>query len=93
MREAFHDQLDGIFADLSEICGQVEIAVREATKALMTGDSWPRRSSPIADRSSGFRCSRSSASLFSRASAAGIATTLRFITRPNGGLRCIAIQD
>ena len=38
MREAFHDQLDGIFADLSEICGQVEIAVREATKALMTGD-------------------------------------------------------
>ncbi len=38
MREAFHDQLDGIFADLSDICGQVEIAVREATKALMTGD-------------------------------------------------------
>ena len=38
MREAFHDQLDGIFADLSEICGQVEVAVREATKALMTGD-------------------------------------------------------
>jgi phosphate transport system protein len=38
MREAFHDQLDGIFEDLSEICGQVEIAVREATKALMTGD-------------------------------------------------------
>ena len=38
MREAFHDQLDGIFADLSDICGQVEIAVREATKALLTGD-------------------------------------------------------
>jgi phosphate transport system protein len=38
MREAFHDQLDGIFEDLSEICGQVEVAVREATKALMTGD-------------------------------------------------------
>ena len=38
MREAFHDQLDGIFADLSDICGQVEIAVREATKALLSGD-------------------------------------------------------
>ena len=38
MREAFHDQLDGIFADLSDICGLVEVAVREATKALMTGD-------------------------------------------------------
>ena len=38
MREAFHDQLDGIFADLSDICGMVEVAVHEATKALMTGD-------------------------------------------------------
>ena len=38
MREAFHDQLDGIFADLSDICGRVEVAVREATKALMSGD-------------------------------------------------------
>ncbi len=38
MREAFTDQLEGIFADLSDICGQVEVAVREATKALMTGD-------------------------------------------------------
>ena len=38
MREAFHDQLDGIFADLSDICGQVEVAVREATKALLSGD-------------------------------------------------------
>ena len=38
MREAFHDQLDGIFADLSEICGLVEVAVHEATRALMTGD-------------------------------------------------------
>ena len=38
MREAFHDQLDGIFADLADICGQVEVAVREATRALMTGD-------------------------------------------------------
>ena len=38
MREAFHDQLDGIFADLSDICAQVEVAVREATKALLSGD-------------------------------------------------------
>ena len=38
MREAFHDQLDGIFEDLADICGQVETAVREATKALMSGD-------------------------------------------------------
>ncbi len=38
MREVFHDQLDGIFADLSHICGEVEVAVREATKALLTGD-------------------------------------------------------
>jgi len=38
MREAFHDQLDGIFEDLSDICGQVETAVRDATSALMTGD-------------------------------------------------------
>jgi len=26
MREAFHDQLDGIFEDLSDICGKVEVA-------------------------------------------------------------------
>ncbi len=38
MREAFHDQLDGIFDDLSDICGQVETAVRDATRALMEGD-------------------------------------------------------
>lgn len=39
MREAFHDQLDAIFLDLAEMCGQVEVAVRDATKALMTGDA------------------------------------------------------
>ena len=38
MREAFHDQLDGIFDDLSDICGQVETAVRDATRSLMEGD-------------------------------------------------------
>ena len=39
MREAFHDQLDSIFIDLSEICGQVEVAVNRATAALLTGDA------------------------------------------------------
>ena len=27
MREAFHDQLDAIFDDLADMCGQVEAAV------------------------------------------------------------------
>jgi phosphate transport system protein len=39
MREAFQDQLDGIFLDLGTMCGQVETAVREATRALLTGDA------------------------------------------------------
>ncbi|QIK75291.1 phosphate signaling complex protein PhoU [Nocardioides piscis] len=39
MREAFHDQLDGIFVDLAEMCGQVEVAVNRATAALLTGDA------------------------------------------------------
>jgi phosphate transport system protein len=39
MREAFHDQLDAIFTDLAVICGQVEVAVRRATEALLTGDA------------------------------------------------------
>ena len=38
MREAFQDQLDGIFLDLGAMCAQVEVAVREATSALMNGD-------------------------------------------------------
>lgn len=38
MREAFHDQLDGIFDDLAAICGLVETAVHDATSALMSGD-------------------------------------------------------
>ncbi|MCD6640539.1 MAG: phosphate signaling complex protein PhoU [Nocardioides sp.] len=38
MREAFHDQLDGIFEDLAAICGLVETAVHDASSALMTGD-------------------------------------------------------
>jgi phosphate transport system protein len=38
MREVFHEQLDTIFIDLASICGRVEVAVREATRALLTGD-------------------------------------------------------
>ena len=38
MREAFHEQLDAIFDDLTAICGSVETAVRLATEALLTGD-------------------------------------------------------
>lgn len=38
MRYAFHDQLDSIFADLADICRQVESAVRLATEALMDGN-------------------------------------------------------
>ena len=39
MREAFQDQLDGIFIDLGTMCAQVETAVREATAALLSGDA------------------------------------------------------
>jgi len=37
MRYAFHDQLDGIFIELAQICRQVETAVRLATEALLHG--------------------------------------------------------
>ncbi len=39
MRDAFHDQLDSIFEDLAGICRQVETSVRDATRALLTGDA------------------------------------------------------
>jgi len=39
MRHAFHDQLDGIFEDLSSICTQVEVAVARATEALLSSDA------------------------------------------------------
>ena len=39
MRHAFHEQLDGIFLDLSAMCGQVEGAVNRATAALLKGDA------------------------------------------------------
>jgi len=38
MRHAFHEQLDSVFEDLSEIAGRVEDAVRLATAALLSGD-------------------------------------------------------
>ncbi len=39
MREAFHEQLDGMFHDLASICESVETAVRLATEALLSGDA------------------------------------------------------
>lgn len=39
MREAFYDQLDGIYLDLAEMCGLVEEAVHHATLALLEGDA------------------------------------------------------
>ncbi|HYF74786.1 MAG TPA: phosphate signaling complex protein PhoU [Nocardioides sp.] len=39
MREAFHEQLDTMFADLANICENVETAVRLATEALLSGDA------------------------------------------------------
>jgi phosphate transport system protein len=39
MREAFHEQLDGVFDDLAGICRSVETAVRLATQALLSGDA------------------------------------------------------
>ncbi len=39
MRHMFHEQLDAVFVDLAGICQQVEVAVRRATTALMTGDA------------------------------------------------------
>jgi phosphate transport system protein len=38
MREAYHEQLDSIFADLVAITHSVEAAVRDATAALFTAD-------------------------------------------------------
>ncbi|MCX6399555.1 MAG: phosphate signaling complex protein PhoU [Propionibacteriales bacterium] len=39
MRDAYIDQLDAIFDDLAGIARKVQVAVGEATTALMTGDS------------------------------------------------------
>ncbi|GGD05907.1 phosphate signaling complex protein PhoU [Nocardioides daphniae] len=39
MREAFHDELESVYSDLSAICGQVKVSVERATQALLTGDA------------------------------------------------------
>jgi phosphate transport system protein len=39
MREAFHDQLDALFTDLAFIAAQVQRAVHDASKALLTSDA------------------------------------------------------
>jgi phosphate transport system protein len=39
MREAYYDELEGVFADLSEMTRLVEVAVQSATQALLTGDA------------------------------------------------------
>ena len=39
MRDAYTDQLDAIFEDLAAISRRVQVAVAEATEALMTGDA------------------------------------------------------
>ncbi|MFN8193162.1 MAG: phosphate signaling complex protein PhoU [Nocardioidaceae bacterium] len=39
MREAFHEQLDTVFADLAAISREVENAVHYATEALVSGDA------------------------------------------------------
>jgi phosphate transport system protein len=39
MREAFHEQLDSVFADLAAISREVENAVHYATEALLKGDA------------------------------------------------------
>ncbi|GAA1916536.1 phosphate signaling complex protein PhoU [Nocardioides lentus] len=39
MREAYYDELEGVFDDLAEITKMVEEAVQSATQALLTGDA------------------------------------------------------
>lgn len=39
MRDVFHEELDSVFDDLSDIAGRVGDAVRLATSALLTGDA------------------------------------------------------
>lgn len=39
MREVFHEQLNEIFDELALMCREVQLAVRHATSALVTGDA------------------------------------------------------
>ncbi|MGI8645187.1 MAG: phosphate signaling complex protein PhoU [Nocardioides sp.] len=50
MREAFHDQLDSMFADLAAIAGQVQLAVHDASRALLTSDAAMAEAVISADR-------------------------------------------
>jgi phosphate transport system protein len=50
MREAFHDQLDSMFDDLSAIAGQVRLAVHDASRALLTSDAAVAEAVISADR-------------------------------------------
>lgn len=38
MREAYQDQLNSVFADLAGVARRVEVAVRDATESLLTGN-------------------------------------------------------
>jgi len=50
MREAFHDQLDTLFNDLSAIAEQVRQAVHDASRALLTSDAEVAETVISADR-------------------------------------------
>lgn len=39
MRDLFHEQLDGVFDDLADMCQLIVTAVDEATQALLAGDA------------------------------------------------------
>ncbi len=50
MREAFHDQLDSMFNDLAQIAAQVQLAVHDASLALLTSDAGMAEAVISADR-------------------------------------------
>ena len=50
MREAFHEQLDSMFDDLAAIAGQVQLAVHDASRSLLTSDAAMAEAVISADR-------------------------------------------
>jgi len=50
MREAFHEQLDSMYDDLAGIAGQVQLAVHDASRALLTSDAAMAEAVISADR-------------------------------------------
>ncbi|MEO5851571.1 MAG: phosphate signaling complex protein PhoU [Nocardioides sp.] len=50
MREAFHEQLDSMFDDLAAIAGQVQSAVHDASRSLLTSDAAMAEAVISADR-------------------------------------------